>query len=442
MTTITNKEESYFKSTVIDEKILSKWRKEREALAAKGFTPQEETIENYKVYEQIHKLRNRIARIKEHTDKEGGLYVDETGFRQTSPTDEEEQIIEILFKEVLQTNYSWREVKEIARKHSTSNLYTNIAFPHNTHEIIDFFVPDVKVFHLSFGQDKNTCKKDVSLVRERARELAKDLNFDKIREIFSTESKDHVDEYLKRMILSQYDIPYIVSKSGGKYKESLKKVAFELDKGTKLSPETLEILFGDEENNRSLAVTAKGTLDSLTNKNKLNNLFSHCKGTQNVLSCWRGTITNSDLNSITLPGGEVIYSIHHSEIDPVYDALQNHYDFTYRNASDLEFVEESVEILGDVMMSQVFRDGNKRTAKCLFNSMLMSRGIVPPIVDLNQDGNDLWYKFAHGRDSGYPEAKVEVLEATVDVAKQFKENSFTQPLIVSDRDYDRKSLYK
>lgn len=445
---ITNKRESYFKDILVDEKIALQWKKDRELLASEGYTPQEETLENYKVYEQVYKLRNRIEKIKEHTHTEGGLYVGETASRQTSPTDEEEQIIEIIFREVLKTNYNWRQVKEILRKRSDFKLYANREFPHNTEEIRDLFDPRVRVFHLSFEGDENSCSHAASLVRERAKAFANGLNFEKIREIFKTKSNDHIDDYLKRMILSQYDIPRIVSKSNGNYRESLKRVADELSKGTEFSPETIEILFGDEDNNRSLAAIAQGTMLSLTTEEEIGNIYKQCKDTQHDLSCWKGTITNSDINSITLPDGNVIYSIHCCDIEPKYNSLRNHYSFSYRNASDLEFVEDSVDVMGDVMMHQAFRDGNKRTAKCLFNSMLMSRGIVPPVVDLNQDGNDLWFKFVDGRNSGYPEAKIEILEATTDVAKQFEtaiqsqKKSFIQPLKVSERDCDRKLMQR
>ena len=41
------------------------------------------------------------------------------------------------------------------------------------------------------------------------------------------------------------------------------------------------------------------------------------------------------------------------------------------------------------MMAQILRQGNKRTAKCLFNKMVLSRGLLPPIMDLTQNDYSL-----------------------------------------------------
>ena len=51
------------------------------------------------------------------------------------------------------------------------------------------------------------------------------------------------------------------------------------------------------------------------------------------------------------------------------------------------------------MMAQILRQGNKRTAKCLFNKMVLSRGLLPPIMDLTQNDYSLWYDFAESHAS-------------------------------------------
>ena len=43
------------------------------------------------------------------------------------------------------------------------------------------------------------------------------------------------------------------------------------------------------------------------------------------------------------------------------------------------------KIYADFIYIQPYEDGNKRTAICLFNSMLLSKGIAPPPISLIND---------------------------------------------------------
>ena len=83
------------------------------------------------------------------------------------------------------------------------------------------------------------------------------------------------------------------------------------------------------------------------------------------------------------------------------------------------------------MMAQIFLSGNKRTAKCLFNEMLISRGILPPVVDLNENELALWDSFVESRNLNYKEAKEQILEETKDMSIEFSEGYYDNPVILS-----------
>lgn len=61
--------------------------------------------------------------------------------------------------------------------------------------------------------------------------------------------------------------------------------------------------------------------------------------------------------------------------------------------------------MGNVVTSQIFREGNKRTAKCLFNALLMSKGIVPPIINFSKDNAKLWNDIACNIKNRYMKVK-------------------------------------
>ena len=66
--------------------------------------------------------------------------------------------------------------------------------------------------------------------------------------------------------------------------------------------------------------------------------------------------------------------------------LQEEYEYAYNNAqTDEEYIRDITKIYMDFICIQPYQDGNKRTAICLFNSMLLSKGIVPPPISLIND---------------------------------------------------------
>lgn len=82
----------------------------------------------------------------------------------------------------------------------------------------------------------------------------------------------------------------------------------------------------------------------------------------------------------------VMHTIQFEEVPEAIKNLQIEYEKAYNSSqSEEEYIKQIAKIYADFIFIQPYEDGNKRTAMCLFNSMLMSKGIVPPPISLTND---------------------------------------------------------
>lgn len=82
----------------------------------------------------------------------------------------------------------------------------------------------------------------------------------------------------------------------------------------------------------------------------------------------------------------VIHTIQFEEVPEAIKNLQIEYEKAYNSSqSEEEYIKQIAKIYADFIFIQPYEDGNKRTAMCLFNSMLMSKEIVPPPISLTND---------------------------------------------------------
>ena len=398
------------------------------------------TEENYLVFAEIHALMTHVKRINKYPKTYNRYYqTSESWHEQTPTTKKEQQALEQLYKSVLSQNYTWREAREISAKVSKLNIYENYKFPHIIEEIKEAFAKKAKVHFPEFS-DKGTCYFDTVEVQKEALTLAKSINEDNLEELFSKDSKDHIEEYLRRMVLSMYDIPRLVYKRDNyDLKKNLAVVEECLSKSTTLSKEARDILF-KKANKKELVHLAIGILTSLSHPMKQLNIFDTCQEFQKILNCNYGTVYYNDFNHLTLPNGEKIFSTPYEDIKRQYNTFQKKYKYFYENATDLEYVEGCAETLGSVLMSQIFREGNKRTARCLFNQMLISRGILPPVLDFNENENELWNAYAYSRKERFDQAIPLVLYQTITQAQQFKKKKFSYPLTIGENAHKRREF--
>lgn len=410
----------------ISPRVLTRWNSKRVELENKGQTCGNISIENYKVYATLDDLIKHLEDIKES----GSYNIRLNGQTQTPATEEEQAIVYNLLDEVLKRNYNWREAREIVRNVNRLSIYTDHKFPHNVERIIEAFNPKVVTYYDKIEETVDL-KSDLNDIKKRALEIARDISAENLPHFFLGKSKDNIDEYLRRMILSQFDIPKLVHKSNKHpFDEKLGLVSEELSDSTSMSQEICGVLFSDRQNNKELVDLARGTLLSLCYDKKIDNILNLCIETQENLNCWCGTVGQNDINSLRLPNGDILYSTYCDDIKPQYKRFQQEYELYYNSDNDLEFVEGCSEVFGNILISQIFREGNKRTAKCLFNSMLVSRGIVPPFADLNENESALWNEFADGRFDRFPDSRAKLLMQAIDVNKKMKEPDFSAPINV------------
>lgn len=82
----------------------------------------------------------------------------------------------------------------------------------------------------------------------------------------------------------------------------------------------------------------------------------------------------------------VIHTIPFKEVPEAIKNLQIEYEKAYNSTqSEEKYIEQISKIYADFIFIQPYEDGNKRTAMCLFNSMLLSKGIIPPPISLIND---------------------------------------------------------
>ena len=96
----------------------------------------------------------------------------------------------------------------------------------------------------------------------------------------------------------------------------------------------------------------------------------------------------------------VMHTIQFEEVPEAIKNLQIEYEKVYNSSqSEEEYIKQIAKIYADFIFIQPYEDGNKRIAMCVFNSMLISKGIVPPPISLINDNQMVKaYYNAHEKD--------------------------------------------
>lgn len=82
----------------------------------------------------------------------------------------------------------------------------------------------------------------------------------------------------------------------------------------------------------------------------------------------------------------IIYTIPFEDVPEAIKNLQAEYEKAYNEEENQEeYIRKIAKIYADFIYIQPYEDGNKRTATCLLNSMLLSKGIIPPPISLAND---------------------------------------------------------
>ena len=411
-------ENGYWFEPEITYNILASWKNKREELKNSGERVQEITLENYIAFVNLYIVLNRITSLKKEDNK-------------TFLTESEEKIKELI-KEVLTTNYNWREVREITKMvNSKLRAKENKGFPNNIEEIKDIFHPQVTTYFDKLNSTKNL-QMDTRELRQKAKKIKNAITPNNIYQLFLTPAVKPIDKYLRKMILSQFDFQKLEQTTSLTEKELVSALNNDLT----LPSDIIKKLFSNRKQTEILTDLTEGIIFSLTKTKKINNILQEAKKVQENYGLYYG-ISIYDRQGITTEDGNYIISTPYEKINNQYARFQRQYEFFYENTGDLEFVEGCVELLGDIMMSQIFEIGNKRTAKSLFNEMLLSRNIIPPAIDFNENDSALWYSFEKERENRYEDAKIWILTETIKVNEQLKNGEydpqFSTPIIPKEK---------
>ncbi len=416
-------EQSYWFGPNISTETLAHWQEKREEQKSLGLPTQEITLENYIVYAKLDEILKHTEYIKEN----GQYYISLNGHTQTPPTSEEEEEIKKTTQEVLSRNFTWRESREVNKAVNVKvKPFYNYKFPHDIEEIKEAFNPEVITYFDKIREDK-TLQLDPTPLNVRAKEINDKLTERNIHRLFMMPATTPLEQYLRQMIFSQLDFVRIERKTETTRKEVENSLTEELT----LPKEVIRKLFSDSKETNIITGLTQGTLHSLTDSKKIDNILEEAKEMQREYNCWEGTVGYTDVNSVKLKNGDMIYSTYCEDIKDQYTGFQIQYDYLYNNANDLEFVEGCVELLGSIMMSQIFRKGNKRTAKAMFHKMLLSRNIIPPVLDFNENDSALWDTFTDGRKERFEEAKLLILEKTIKTNQQLRNGEYNPNLSIT-----------
>lgn len=416
-------EQSYWFGPNISTETLAHWMTKRKTQKSLGLPTQEITLENYIVYAKLDEILKHTEYIKEN----GQYYISLNGHTQTPPTSEEEEEIKKITQEVLSRNFTWRESREVNKAVNVKvRPFHNYKFPHDIEEIKEAFNPEVITYFDKIREDK-TLQLDPTPLNVRAKEINDKLTERNIHRLFMMPATTPLEQYLRQMIFSQLDFVRIERKTETTRKEVENSLTEELT----LPREVIRKLFSDSKETNIITGLTQGTLHSLTDSKKIDNILEEAKEMQREYNCWEGTVGYTDVNSVKLKNGDMIYSTYCEDIKDQYTGFQIQYDYFYNNANDLEFVEGCVELLGGIMMSQIFRKGNKRTAKAMFHKMLLSRNIIPPVLDFNENDSALWDAFTDGRKERFEEAKLLILEKTIKTNQQLRNGEYNPNLSIT-----------
>lgn len=416
-------EQSYWFGPNISTETLAHWMTKRKTQKSLGLPTQEITLENYIVYAKLDEILKHTEYIKEN----GQYYISLNGHTQTPPTQEEEEEIKKITQEVLSRNFTWRESREVNKAVNVKvKPFYNYKFPHDIEEIKEAFNPEVITYFDKIREDK-TLQLDPTPLNVRTKEINDKLTERNIHRLFMMPATTPLEQYLRQMIFSQLDFVRIERKTETTRKEVENSLTEELT----LPREVIRKLFSDSKETNIITGLTQGTLHSLTDSKKIDNILEEAKEMQREYNCWEGTVGYTDVNSVKLKNGDMIYSTYCEDIKDQYTGFQIQYDYLYNNANDLEFVEGCVELLGGIMLSQIFRKGNKRTAKALFNKMLLSRNIIPPVLDFNENDSALWDTFTDGRKERFEEAKLLILEKTIKTNQQLRNGEYNPNLSIT-----------
>lgn len=399
----------------VDTDLLVCWDSDRRS---SGNTFSNITEENLIAYAALRTIKDHITKIELFPAAYKEYNKTSLGEIQTPMTKEEHEQFDQLYNTVLTTNYNWRQAREIQKNFKLLNIYENKNFPHNIDEIKNCFNPTIKTIFPDYFE-KGKCFFETIEFERKATTLANELTNENLIQMFKTPSTSYIEEYLRHAILSQFNLKKLLQQAS---KEEKDLVQQELLQSTTLSDKAIAFLFKDA-NLDDLLYLAKGVLQSLTSPKKIINIKDCCQKHEINLN-------SKNSSKLFLPNGDEIPPLPENRQEKKLIRFQKKYEFLYKNATDLEYVEGCTEILGDLLIAQIYDYANIEISKCLFNTLLISRGILPPVLNFNKNNQELLKDFIKGINNRSQSAIPKVLEEVITQTEQLKHKKYNKPTII------------
>lgn len=374
--------------------------------------------ENLIVYSVLFEIKNHLSKLELYPKAYGEYYkspINQT--IQTPASPDELTKYKALFKKVLTTNYTWREAREIRKQFKQFNIYENKDFPHNSTQLFNCFTPEIIKHFSNFFPGK--CIFDTTPIEKNVNKLLQNFNEKEIIKYINEENKSHIDAYIKRQMLSIIDFKKIFSKKKKDY-NILKK---NFKNNQPFLPLNTYIIFSLDTKKEILNLLT-GLLSSLTAPKKTINIPEKCQEFKEKLHCTKS-------HKLFLPDSTPVEPLLKEKHEKKFIRFQKKYEYLYKKATDLEYVEACLEILGDFLTAQIYPVGNKEIAIFLFNTLLISRGLLPPVIDLNENDYFLLNLFTKDYNERYKEAIPLILKDTVNQTEQFENKKYEKPITIN-----------
>lgn len=282
------------------------------------------TEENFIVYSCIQEIKEHLDFIY-YWDKAYKInyQTKENNYNQPPATLKEQEQFELLYKDILNKNYTWYEAKNIVKELKDLNIKENKNFPHNIKEIRKIFTSKYEPQYTKYI-DQIKYSTNILELNKVVTTLLNNLNKNNLDEFIETKKKNIYEEYIRQQFINL--------------------------KITKLKD-------------------AKALLKTLITEKKC-----------------------IDLSELDIP-------------QPELTPIRKQYNFIYKYTTELEFLEESVEILEK--LKEIYQENELYKIILIYNSILISNGIIPII---------LTKKILKTKDK---ELKLKILEETIEQTKKF-----------------------
>lgn len=289
--------ETFWFQTQVNIDTLINWEKDRKLSSV--FT--NITEENYIVYSTLLEIKDHINKLVTWKQIYNTNYHTKiNNFPQPPLSDQTITQFNLLYKKILNKNYTWRQANEIINNFQKINITENKDFSTNLITILEsLYNPQPIIYYPNYFR-KNIQLLDITSLDKKVKELVHSSD-QEIQHYLTTSPKNYPDNYIIKSIKN-------------------------------LESSNIDNI--------------KELLNSLIVPKKINNL--------------------SDYLTI-LPSKDITN-------------IQKYYNFIYKNTTELEYIEEASKILDKLIKALPTTEENIQSLIIIFNVILISKKIVPPIL--------------------------------------------------------------